>query len=245
MSLQCIFHLLRTGGGDRNKISSQILDIWSVKNIASYLDELNGLSLVKVAAEGENTMMDEEERNELLVLVLKVIAQISEFTNSNIRNNNIDWSEILMKSVLECMRKRIAEKKNGEKIQQWGCNALFNLQHGSNKAKESFALLFGFRVVSDSIRQYRDSLDLNKLASALMVEVQFESVNEGATSLKFLPEVFAEALSSGVMTACSDMSKHFPDCPDISNCNRLLVSEYSKPRKTEIDVDHVEFVELN
>lgn len=231
LSLQVMFSLLSTCS---KETSSQILQKWSVKHVAGYLDELNS-----------NFVLDEEERNTLLVLVLKVVVQLCEFTDAKVRDGDLGWTVTLMRSILNCMRKRLGDKKSAKEIQQWGINVLFNLQHGSNVAKESFAALNGFGAVLDAVRQYREALPLNKLAAALMVEVQFENVKEGATELRFLPEVFAEGLQRGVMSALTDMKKEHSGCPDIANCDRLLKTEYGKPRKTEIDVDHVEFVEIN
>lgn len=230
LALQAMFGLLRTSPKES---ATQILQKWTIKHVAGYLDELNHGDLD----------MDEKVRNKLIVLVLKIIAQLSEHTTPEARGSN-GWSNTLVTSVLHCMKARLRDQTEAESMQQWGICCLYNIQHNVNVSKESFSNCGGFNVVLDAVRRHRQALKLNQLAAVLMAECVFESVSKHATALKFLPEVFAEALSSGVMSALQDMGKEFPNNGDIHNCKRLMASEYSKPRP-EVDVDRVEFVEMN
>jgi hypothetical protein len=229
LALEALFGLLRTSPKDA---ATQILQKWTIKHAATYIDELNN-----------NLDLDENKRCELLVWVLKVVAQLSEHTAVKKRHGK-GWSVVLIKSLLSCMRTRMRDEKS-ESVQQWGCCVLFNTQHGVNAAKETFGACHGFSIVLDAVRRHRKAVQINQLAAVLMAECVFESVKNGTTELKFLPEVFAEALSNGVMSALQDMAQQHSECADIANCNRLLKSEYAKPRRPEIEVDHVEFVELN
>ena len=234
LALQALFGLLRTSPKDSTE---HILKKWTVHYIAGYVDEITA-----------NLDLAEETRNTLLVWVLKIVSQLSEHTAHQVRATGVGWSSVLMQSILNCMKQRLRDQlKSGEHIQQWGICSLFNLQHNTDPAKDSFSKHGGFTVVLDAVRRYRQSLKINQLAAVLMAECVFESVVKNTTELKFLPEVFAEALSSGVMSALQDMQKEYPNNSDIYNCNRLLKSEYGKPRKVDVDVEcnHVEFIELN
>jgi hypothetical protein len=229
--LQVLFDLLCTSPKDGSK---NILKAWPIKDIANYIDELNSNDLD----------MNEKDRNQMILLVLKIVQQLSEHTTQSERDT-VSWNSILMKSVLNCMKERLRDLEEGESIQQWGTCALYNMQHGVNSSKLTFSKYGGFNVVLDAVRRYRSAVKVNELAAILMVECVFESVANDSTELKFMPEPFAEALSSGVMSALHDMEKEFPENGSIHNCHRLLKNQYSKPRKMEVEIDHVEFVEMN
>ena len=233
LALEALFGLLRTSPAPA---TVQINQNWKIQSINEYINDLNN-----------NLDMNETNRNELLILVLKVVAQLSENTPSTIRNTNRGWHTLLIQTVLTCMRNRMRDTENmlkSEKVQQWGCCVLFNVQHDSNEAKAMFGSSNGFGVVLDAVRRYRTKLKINQLAAVLMAESVFETVVPGSTKLIFLPNVFAEALSSGVMSALSDMAVQHPKNGDIASCNRLLKSEYSKPRKNIVEADSIEFVDV-
>ena len=212
----------------------QVLSAWPIKDIANRLGEVSG-----------DLDRSEEDRDNLSLLLLKLISQICEAVAPSVRTDALAWRNELVDSVLLNMQRSLRSKKS-EEIHQWSCCALYNLQHQSKVIKVKIAKSGGLARVLDSVRVHRSSLSVNKIAAVFLCEILFEPLldikpKSGADvsksnkpELRFLPDVLAEAIDLGVMQAMYEMQKRHTSCVEIFNCNRLIKHELGKARSVDI-----------
>eukprot|EP00946_MAST-07B_sp_MAST-7B-sp1_P002667 g2667.t1 len=234
-AMNVLLGLLRTSP---ESAAPKLLESWPIKDVATRLVEVSG-----------DLDRSEEERDEHSLTMLKLISQICEAVNADVRGGALAWRNELVDAVITTMQRTVRSEKS-ESMQQWACCVLYNLQHQSLALKERIAKAGGMARVLDAVRIHRDSVKVNKMAAVLLCEILFEpipdvqsseKVAENKTELRFLPEVLAEAIDLGVMQALYEMQKHHTDCVEIFNCNRLIKHELGKERKVSVAEDAATF----
>eukprot|EP00943_MAST-04B_sp_MAST-4B-sp1_P008322 g8322.t1 len=157
----------------------------------------------------------------------------------------IDGSNFLMKQfrlkglcevVIELLEKTIAMPKMAYIV----CWVLYQSQSGCDETKHYLASRNIFQATLDVLRQNKDDDKLNLMGSMLLFEILFQHVDEGdggnksSDGLRFLPDVYAEALEAGVFQALVDLQKRRKHVPQLANMIHVLQKTLTKKRESEV-----------
>ena len=216
--------------------ATELLKAWPIKAVAARLSKVSG-----------DMDRSEEERGAHSLMMLKLISQICEVVDADVRGDALAWRNELVDAVLATMQRTMHLNKS-ESMQQWACCVLYNLQHQASAVKIRIAKADGMARVLDAVRAHRESVKVNKMAAVLLCEIIFEPIDPDSSSnsskkpeLRFLPDVLAEAIDLGVMQALYEMQKRHATCVEIFNCNRLIKHELGKDRKVTVAEDAASF----